>query len=71
MSIETFGVAATARELGVTTKYIYDLIWSGKIAGATRVDGTWAIPRPSVRALQKRRTARKASSAPENRRVSA
>jgi excisionase family DNA binding protein len=52
--IETVGVRETARKLNVTTKYIYDLLYSGKLP-ATKVARKWRIPLSAVEArLQQR-----------------
>jgi excisionase family DNA binding protein len=48
MKIEaTFTVPETARRLGCTTKYVYDLLYSGLIR-ATKRDGRWEIPVKAV-----------------------
>jgi excisionase family DNA binding protein len=36
-------VPETAKQLKCTTKYVYDLLYSGSIS-ATKVEGRWKIP---------------------------
>ena len=58
-SLKELSVSETARELGFTIPYIFQLLHAGRIDGATKVDGKWEIPASSVRALQKNRESRK------------
>lgn len=51
----TMGVRETARRLGCTLKYIYDLLYEGYLPGK-KVNGTWRIP---VIAIEARLRARK------------
>jgi len=53
-SEETIGVRETARKLNVTTKYIYDLLYSGKLP-ATKVARQWRILLSAVEARLKQR----------------
>ena len=48
---ETVGTREAARLLGVTIKYVYDLLWAGKLS-AQKMGKTWQI---SARALHERR----------------
>ncbi len=48
MKIEaSFTVPETARRLGCTTKYVYDLLYSGGLRAAKR-DGRWKIPGKAI-----------------------
>lgn len=40
---ETIGVKDTARRLKYSLKYVYDLVYLGKLP-AEKVDGKWRIP---------------------------
>jgi excisionase family DNA binding protein len=53
---EFFGVPATARKLGWTLRYVYDLIYAGRLK-AEKVSGRWQIPVTEVEARLKRRGA--------------
>jgi len=53
---ETVGIAEAARRLNVTLKYIYDLVYSGKLQ-AQKVGKTWRIPASAVEAKLKQRGA--------------
>jgi hypothetical protein len=57
---ETVSVARAARELGFTTKYIYDLVWGGRIV-ATRNNGRWQIPMAEIIRLRKKKDLRNAT----------
>jgi excisionase family DNA binding protein len=48
---DTVGTRQAARLLGVTIKYVYDLLWAGKLS-AQKIGKTWQI---SARALHERR----------------
>jgi len=48
---ETVGTREAAKLLGVTIKYVYDLLWAGKLS-AQKIGKTWQI---SVRELHDRR----------------
>jgi|GEM_PF-1423248 len=48
MNEETVTVRDAARYLGCTTKYVFDLLYSGRFEEARKVDGRWAIPRSAV-----------------------
>jgi excisionase family DNA binding protein len=54
-SKETIGVRETARKLNVTTKYVYDLLYSGKLPAATKANRQWRIPLSAVEARLKQR----------------
>lgn len=51
---KTLGIAETARRLNVTLKYIYDLVYSGKLP-AEKAGRTWRIPASVVEARLKER----------------
>jgi excisionase family DNA binding protein len=55
-SKKTIGVRETARRLNVTTKYIYDLLYSGRLS-ATKTGRQWRIPLSAVEARLKQRGA--------------
>lgn len=42
-------VEEAAAELGVTTKRVIQLCWSGRIVGARKIGKKWAIPTPIER----------------------
>jgi excisionase family DNA binding protein len=44
---ETIGIAEAARKLNVTLKYIYDLVYSGKLP-AQKSGKKWRIPADAV-----------------------
>jgi|HubBroStandDraft_4_1064222.scaffolds.fasta_scaffold561931_2 excisionase family DNA binding protein len=46
---QTFTVPAAARQLGFTLKYIYDLVYSGRMK-AEKIAGRWHIPASEVNA---------------------
>jgi len=48
---ETVGTREAARLLGVTIKYVYDLLWAGKLT-AQKIGKTWQV---SVRGLRDRK----------------
>lgn len=52
----SYTVPEAARAMGYTTKYVYDLIYSGRI-GATKLGGRWRIPISAVEARLKQRGA--------------
>jgi len=39
---ETMGVREAARQLGVTIKYVYDMVWAGRLP-AQKTGKTWRI----------------------------
>ena len=43
-----FTVRQTAQRLGVTLKYVRDLLYEGKFPGAKKTGHKWAIPAPAV-----------------------
>jgi excisionase family DNA binding protein len=45
----TIGVREAARRLGVTLKYIYDLLYTGRLPGR-KIGRVWHIPVESVQA---------------------
>jgi excisionase family DNA binding protein len=53
---KTIGIAEAARRLEVTLKYIYDLVYSGKLP-AQKVGRTWRIPASAIEARLKQRGA--------------
>lgn len=52
---KALGVRQAAQELGVTTKYVYDLLYSGRLPGAAKVGRTWRIPPSQIRQRLKAR----------------
>ena len=52
----TLGIAEPARKLNVTLKYVYDLVYSGRLA-AEKTGRTWRIPASAVEARLKQRGA--------------
>jgi excisionase family DNA binding protein len=61
---ETMGVRTAAQRLGCTLKYVYDLLYSGRLP-ARKIARQWRIPAAAVEA---RLRARKASDANTTRR---
>jgi excisionase family DNA binding protein len=53
---EALTVPAAARQLGFTLKYVYDLVYSGRLA-AKKVEGRWQIPAAEVEARLRKRDA--------------
>jgi len=51
---KTVGIAEAARKLNVTLKYIYDLVYSGRLP-AEKVDRKWRISARAVEARLKLR----------------
>jgi excisionase family DNA binding protein len=52
--VEFFSVRDTAKLLGVSLKFMYDLIWAGKLE-ATKVGKVWQIPSSAVERRLRRR----------------
>lgn len=50
----TIGIKEAARKLNFTLKYVYDLVYLGKLP-ATKVDRQWRIRLSDVEARQKQR----------------
>ena len=50
-----FTVREAAMMLGCTLKFIYDLLYAGRLEGATKVGRVWRIPRHAVEARLKAR----------------
>jgi excisionase family DNA binding protein len=48
-------VKQAALRLGVTLKYVRDLLYESKLPGATKVGKRWVIPSPAVEARLKTR----------------
>jgi len=53
---KTIGIAEAARRLNVTLKYVYDLVYSGKLP-AEKMGRTWRIPANAIQARLKARGA--------------
>jgi excisionase family DNA binding protein len=53
---KTLGIAEAARKLNVTLKYVYDLVYSGRLP-AEKSGRTWRIPASAVEARLKTRGA--------------
>ena len=51
---KSYTVPEAARAMRYTTKYIYDLIYSGRI-GAEKVEGRWRIPLAAIEARRRKR----------------
>jgi excisionase family DNA binding protein len=51
---KTLSIPATARQARVTLKYVYDLVYSGKLK-AKKIAGRWHIPLSEVKALMSKR----------------
>lgn len=49
MSGETLTVRESAQRLGCTLKYIYDLLYSGRLAGI-KIGKKWRIPVEAIQA---------------------
>lgn len=54
MENEDLSVAEAARQLGCTLKYVYDLLYSGRIM-ARKKHGRWCIPTSEIEARLKKR----------------
>jgi len=52
---EGMTVKEVAKELGVTLKYVKDLLYEGRFEGARKDGGRWLIPRASFVEFQKKR----------------
>jgi len=48
LRMEDLSVRQTAHELKCTLKYVFDLLYAGKLEGATKVGGRWRIPFAAV-----------------------
>jgi excisionase family DNA binding protein len=53
---KTLGIAEAARKLNVTLKYIYDLVYSGRLP-AEKTGRKWRIPARAIEARLKQRGA--------------
>jgi excisionase family DNA binding protein len=51
---KTIGIAEAARKLNVTLKYVYDLVYSGRLP-AEKAGRTWRIPASAIDARLKAR----------------
>ena len=47
-------IRETARKLGCTRKYVYDLVYEGRFKGARKLGRSWVIPEASVEAVTKK-----------------
>ena len=56
---ETLTVRQTAIRLGCTLKYIFDLLYAGKLAGARKRERQWQIPVSAVEERLKRQVVRR------------
>jgi excisionase family DNA binding protein len=52
---EDLSVPQTAQELKYTLKYVFDLLYAGKLEGARKVGGRWRIPFAAVEQWRRRR----------------
>lgn len=50
MKTEYVGVQAAARKLGVEIKRVYELLYSGRLAGAEKQNGRWRVPEAAIEA---------------------
>ena len=46
--METISVRRAAAELRCTITYVYQLLWAGRIDGATKVGRQWKIPSEAI-----------------------
>jgi excisionase family DNA binding protein len=53
---KTVGIAEAARKLNVTLKYVYDLVYSGRLQ-AEKTGRVWRIPASAIEARLKQRGA--------------
>jgi excisionase family DNA binding protein len=53
---KTIGIAEAARKLNVTLKYVYDLVYSGRLP-AEKTGRTWRIPASAIETRLKQRGA--------------
>lgn len=44
----TLSVREVARRLGCTLKYVYDLLYAGKLVGAQKCGKVWQIPNSAL-----------------------
>ena len=56
LECKTIGIAEAARRLNVTLKYVYDLVYGGKLP-AQKTGRIWRIPVSAVEARLKQRGA--------------
>ena len=49
----TLSPAQYARLSGLSLGYVYGRLWSGRLAGAQKVDGQWRIPVAALESLKK------------------
>jgi excisionase family DNA binding protein len=56
-AVKSYTIPEAARAMRCTLKYIYDLVYSGKI-GATKVAGRWRIPAVAVEERIRKREGR-------------
>jgi len=54
MAQETLSVREAAKQLRCTLKYVYDLLYSGRLAGK-KVGREWRIPPDAIRTRAKQR----------------
>ena len=54
MKIQALSIPAAARRLGYTLKYVYDLVYSGRLK-AQKVAGRWQIPVAEIEARLRKR----------------
>ena len=52
-------VRDAAQQLGCTTKYVFDLLYSRRFDGAQKLDGRWSIPRAAVEKVRRLSAQRK------------
>jgi excisionase family DNA binding protein len=53
---EAVSIREAARQLGISIRFVYDLVWSGKLQ-AQKVDKVWRIPASAIQARLKQRGA--------------
>jgi len=51
---QSLRVRDAAKSLGVSIKFVYDLIWAGKLE-AEKIGKTWRIPESAVEGRRKKR----------------
>jgi excisionase family DNA binding protein len=57
MKDENVSVPEAARRLGFTLKYVYDLVYSGRLKAEKKL-GRWSIPMTEIEARLKKRSER-------------
>ncbi len=53
---ECLTVREVAQAKGCTINYVFQLLWAGRLKGATKVDGRWEIPASAIEEREGSRT---------------